>query len=288
MDNEILKKVRKIEIKTNKLVNEVFGGEYRSVFRGQGIEFSEVRPYNYGDDSRLIDWKVTARERKPYVKIFSETRELSILILYDVSSSTYFSATADKKEIAGEIASILSFSALKNGDKTGLALFSDRIEKYIPISKGKKHVLTIIEQILNYKPQNVKTDIKTALSEINRYLKRKTIIFLISDFYDEGFEKELKIVAKKHDLIGIRLYDIAEKSLDLRGIVPIRDAETGNVRFVRGKKYRNNLEQLFLKKEEELKMLFNSAKADFISIDIAEDYYPVLYNFFRNRERRFR
>jgi uncharacterized protein (DUF58 family) len=287
-NTEIIKKVKKIEIKTKRLVNEVFGGEYQSIFKGQGIEFSEVRPYQYGDDSRLIDWKVSARHNTPFVKIFSETRELNILIMFDASHSTYFSAAGNKREIAGEIASVLTFSALKNNDKTGLILFSNRVEKFIPLKKGKKHSLNIVTQVLTFDAKNPKTDIGKAIREVNHYLKRKTIIFLISDFLTESFQHELNILARKHDVIGIMINDDFEEHIIEKGIIPIKDIETGETFFINANKYKLYYKENFKTRKEKIEEIFKNSGSDLIMIKSSEDYYPILYKFFKMREKRFR
>ncbi len=286
---EIISKVKKIEIKTLKLVNEVFGGEYHSVFKGQGIEFSEVRPYQFGDDSRFIDWKVTARQNYPYVKVFQETRELNVLIVFDSSYSTFFSGIDEKREIGGEIAGILTFSALKNNDKTGLILFSDGVEKYIPLDKGKKHSLNIVRQILSYKAKRGATNFSKTLEEINSFLKRKTIVFIISDFLinedDDEFERGLKILSKKHDVVGIRIADRFELKPKVKGILPLKDIETGDVLFL-GKKALKEYEASVKKAENRIKNAFIHSKADFLEIRTGEDYFPIILKFFKMRERR--
>ena len=205
---ELLKKVRKIEIKTRRLSNNIFGGEYHSAFKGRGMTFSEVRSYQFGDDVRTIDWNVTARYNEPFVKVFEEERELTLMLIVDVSSSALFGTdSALKKNIITEISATLAFSALQNNDKVGLILFSDQIELYIPPSKGKTHVLRIIRELIEFKPLSKKTDINSALEFLNRVMKKKSIAFLLSDFISSDYEKSLKIVSKKHDLNGIKVYD---------------------------------------------------------------------------------
>jgi len=286
--SEIIKKVKHIEIKTRKLVNEVFSGEYHSVFKGQGIEFAEVRPYQYGDDSRLIDWKVTARQNHPYIKQFTETRELNILIVHDASYSTYFSAKGKKREIAGEIASIITFSALKNNDKSGLILFTDGTEKYIPLEKGKKHSLNIIRHILNYNAKKSKTNLSKAIQEVMSFLKRKTIIFIISDFFVGDFEKELKILSKKHDVIGIKIDDDFEKNIENIGILPVVDIESGEKLFLNTKKSINKYKESYEQHHYRIIETFRKAKADIITLISSEDYFPALYKFFKMREKRLK
>ena len=211
---ELLKKVRKIEIKTRRLSNNIFGGEYHSAFKGRGMTFSEVRSYQFGDDVRTIDWNVTARYNEPFVKVFEEERELTLMLIVDVSSSALFGTdSALKKNILTEISATLAFSALQNNDKVGLILFSDQIELYIPPSKGKTHVLRIIRELIEFKPLSKKTDINSALEFLNRVMKKKSIAFLLSDFISSDYEKSLKIVSKKHDLTGIKVYDKFEEFL---------------------------------------------------------------------------
>lgn len=283
---EIIKKVKHIELKTKKLVDEVFSGEYHSIFKGQGVEFSEVRPYQYGDDVRRIDWKVTAKHGKPFVKIFTETRQLNVLLVFDVSPSTIFSGVSDKREIAGELASVLTFSALKNNDKTGLMLFSDGVDKYIPLKKGKKHSLNIIQHMLSYKTDSNKTNLSDTIKKILYYLKRKSIIFIISDFYTSDFQKELKILSKEHDVIGIRLIEPLEKDIQNMGVLPIKDLESNKVKFINSKKIKNKYKANFKKQKQKIQKIFNNAKADLINIDISEDYFHELLRFFKMREKK--
>jgi uncharacterized protein (DUF58 family) len=290
ISKELLKQVRQIEIRTKGLVNQVFSGEYHSVFKGRGMEFSEVREYTFGDDIRNIDWNVTARFGHPYIKIFEEERELTVILLVDLSGSLAF-GTIDKtkQQIAAELSAILSFSALKNNDKVGLFLFSDKIEKFIPPRKGRKHVLRIIRELLSFKPEGKGTNIKAALEYMNHAIKKKSIIFLISDFMDEGYEKILRIVGKKHDLIGIVINDQREKSIPRMGLVKFTDAETGNERWIdtSSKKVQNWIKQYYAKLIAERKSLFLSSRLDSIEIKTGENYITPLVNFFRLRERRW-
>jgi uncharacterized protein (DUF58 family) len=229
----LLKKVRKIEIKTRRLSDHVFGGEYHSTFKGRGMTFSEVRQYQFGDDVRAIDWNVTARYNEPFVKVFEEERELTLMLVVDVSGSESFGTkTQFKREILTEIAATLAFSALQNNDKVGLALFSDQIELFIPPKKGRSHILRIIRELLEFEPKSRQTNISTALEFLSGVLKKKAIVFMLSDFMDNGYEKTLRITAKKHDLTGIRVYDPVETKLPKLGIVPMRDAETGAIRWI--------------------------------------------------------
>ena len=233
LTRELLKQVRQIEIKTRGLVNEVFSGEYHSVFKGRGMEFSEVREYEPGDDIRSIDWNVTARFGHPYVKIFEEERELTVMLLIDMSGSLIFgSVEKTKQQIAAELSAILAFSAMKNNDKVGLILFTDSIEKFVPPRKGKSHILRIIREVLSFEPRGNKTDLKGALEYFNHIIKKKSIVFLLSDFFDSGYEKILKIVGKKHDLIGMVINDPRENDLPEAGLIKFRDAETGEIRYL--------------------------------------------------------
>ncbi|MFH1735810.1 MAG: DUF58 domain-containing protein, partial [bacterium] len=226
--SEILKKVQQVEIKTRGIVEEVFSGEYHSVFKGRGIEFAEVREYVPGDDIRSVDWNVTARMGYPYIKLFEEERELTLMLLCDFSSSGYFGSKQQLKiEVAVEVAALLAFSAIKNNDKVGLLLFTDTIEKYVPPKKGKKHVLRILRELISFRPERAGTNIKEALSHFSKIGKRRSIAFLISDFWDQGFDHALKIVSKKHDLIALTLRDPREEELPAVGLLKLQDAETG-------------------------------------------------------------
>ena len=287
---ELLKQVRQIEIRTKGLVNQVFSGEYHSVFKGRGMEFSEVREYNFGDDIRNIDWNVTARFGHPYIKIFEEERELTVILLVDLSGSLAF-GTIDKtkQQIAAELSAILAFSALKNNDKVGLFLFSDKIEKFIPPRKGRKHVLRMIRELLSFKPEGKMTNIKAALEYMNHAVKKKSIVFLISDFMDEGYEKILRIVGKKHDLIGIVINDQREKSIPKMGLVKFTDAESGKERWIdtSSSNVQSWIKQYYNRVTSERKTLFITSRLDTIEIKTGENYITPLVNFFRLRERRW-
>ncbi len=287
---ELLKQVRQIEIKTKGLVNQVFSGEYHSVFKGRGMEFSEVREYQMGDDIRTIDWNVTARLGQPYVKVFEEERELTLMIMVDISGSLFFgSVEKTKQEVAAELSSILSFSALKNNDKVGLILFSDKIEKFVPPRKGRKHILRIIRDVLSFEPEGKKTDIKSALEFLNSTIKKRSIVFLISDFIDEGYEKILRIVGRKHDLIGVVLNDIRENELPSLGIIKFLDAETGQETWVDtgSKHFNSNFSKIIEQKQLKRKYLFLSSRLDSINISTGEDYVKPLVQFFKMREKRW-
>jgi len=287
---ELLKQVRQIEIRTKGLVNQVFSGEYHSVFKGRGMEFSEVREYNFGDDIRNIDWNVTARFGHPYIKIFEEERELTVILLVDLSGSLAF-GTIDKtkQQIAAELSAILAFSALKNNDKVGLFLFSDKIEKFIPPRKGRKHVLRMIRELLSFKPEGKMTNIKAALEYMNHAVKKKSIVFLISDFMDEGYEKILRIVGKKHDLIGIVINDQREKSIPKMGLVKFTDSESGKERWIdtSSSNVQSWIKQYYNRVTSERKTLFITSRLDTIEIKTGENYITPLVNFFRLRERRW-
>ncbi len=287
---ELLKKVRQIEIRTRGLVNQLFSGEYHSVFKGRGMEFSEVREYQIGDDVRSIDWNVTARYGHPFVKIFEEERELTVILLVDLSGSLYFGSTeSTKQQIAAEISSVLAFSALKNNDKVGMILFTDKIEKFIVPKKSRLHTLRIIREVLSFEPTGKGTNIKIALEYLNRTIKKRSIVFLISDFNDEGYEQILKIVGKKHDLVGIVLQDPREEEIPRIGLVKFFDPETEEEMII-DTSNRNFQEWYKLKKAEiklRRKSLFVSAHLDSININTNESYIKPLTNFFRIRERRW-
>lgn len=290
LTKEILKQVRQIEIKTRGVVNEVFSGEYHSVFKGRGMEFSEVREYQIGDDIRSIDWNVSARFGHPFIKVFEEERELTVMLLVDLSGSLVFgSVEKTKQQIAAELTAILAFSAMKNNDKVGLILFTDEIEKFVPPRKGKSHVLRIIREILSFEPQGNKTDITGALKYFNNSVKKKSITFLISDFIDEGYEKIIKIVSKKHDLINIHLQDPREEELLKGGLIKFRDAETSAIRYLdtSNKYVQEYFNQRFKEREELQNDLFKKSRVDTIKINIASSYVRPLIDFFKLREKRW-
>ncbi|GAB6281405.1 MAG: DUF58 domain-containing protein [Ignavibacterium sp.] len=287
---ELLKKVRQIEIRTRGLVNQLFSGEYHSVFKGRGMEFSEVREYQIGDDVRSIDWNVTARYGHPFVKIFEEERELTVILLVDLSGSLYFgSVESTKQQIAAEISSVLAFSALKNNDKVGMILFTDKIEKFIVPKKSRAHTLRIIREVLSFEPTGKGTNIKNALEYLNRTIKKRGIVFLISDFNDEGYDQILKIVGKKHDLVGVVLQDPREDEVPKIGLVKFFDPETEEERIIDTSD--KNFHEWYKLKRAEIKLrrksLFVSAHLDAININTNESYIKPLTNFFRIRERRW-
>ena len=291
MSKEILKKVRQIEIRTKNVVNDFFGGDYHSNFKGRGMTFSEVREYVPGDDVRSIDWNVTARTGKPHIKIFEEERELSVLILIDVSSSGVFGSKKDLKiDLGVEIAAMLSFSAIKNNDKVGLALFSDKVEKYIPPKKGKKHVLRLITDIVNhdFENSNKRTSIKTAIDFANKISKRKSVIFLISDFIDDNFWNELKFLNFKHDVVGLQIYDSFERNFPNVGLINIHDSETGENTWIdtTSKKNRDKFQKNSDEKLDKFSMKCKNIGFDLLQINTDDDYIKFLMQFFRSRAKR--
>ena len=291
MSKDILKKVRQIEIRTKNLVNDFFGGDYHSNFKGRGMTFSEVREYQPGDDVRFIDWNVTARTGKPYIKIFEEERELTVLLLIDVSSSGVFgSKNSLKIDLGIEIASVLGFSAIKNNDKVGLVLFSDDVNKYIPPKKGKSHVLRLITDLVNYdysQDQN-KTSIKNVLEFANKISNRKSVIFIISDFVDDNFWSEIKHLNFKHDLIGIQIYDLFEKEFPNLGLVEVHDSESGEKVWIdtSKKKTRLNFSKNSTQKLEEFSQNCKNIGFDLIQIGTNQDYIKILTHFFKKRAKR--
>jgi uncharacterized protein (DUF58 family) len=290
LTKELLKQVRQIEIRTKGLVNQVFSGEYHSVFKGRGMEFSEVREYQFGDDIRNIDWNVTARFGHPYIKVFEEERELIVMLMVDLSGSLMFgSASKTKQRIAAELSAILAFSALKNNDKVGLILFTDKIEKFVPPRKGRKHVLRIIREVLSFEPEGKFTNLKGALEYMNNTIKKKSIAFLISDFMDDGYEKILRIVGRKHDLIGIVLDDRREKEMPNIGLVKLADAETGLERWIDTSSRRMRSQMVSDRKEREKlrNSIFIKSRLDRIEVTTGSSYIQPLVQFFRRREKRW-
>lgn len=287
---ELLKKVRQLEIRTRGLVNQVFSGEYHSVFKGRGMAFSEVREYQIGDDVRTIDWNVTARLDHPFIKVFEEERELTVMLIVDMSGSQFFGSQGQlKRDIAVEISAILAFSAMKNGDKVGALLFSDEIERFIPPRKSQSHALRIVRELISFEPKHSATSIKGALDYLNHVLKKRSIVFVISDFMDSGYETSLRIAGKRHDLIGIRLLDPRERELPRVGLVAFRDAETGAQRWVDTanvklaaayQAYRRSV-------EDSRRATFVKAKLDNIDVRLDKPYMKPLVDFFRLRERRW-
>ena len=285
--SDILKKVRKIEIKTRGLSNDIFAGQYHSAFKGRGMAFSEVREYQYGDDIRDIDWNVTARFNHPYVKVFEEEREMTVMLMIDVSGSLDFGTrTNTKSNVVTEIAATLAFSAIQNNDKIGVIFFSDKIEKYIPPKKGRRHILYIIREMLDFHPENRKTDINTAMEFLMNVVKRRCIAFLLSDFCECGdFDNSLVIGNKKHDIIAIQVYDVREKTLPDIGLINVLDAETGHTMYIdtSSKKIRTSHTLHWLQQEERLQHTFNRSKVDNISIATSDDYVKSLIQLFALR-----
>lgn len=286
---ELLKKVKRIEISTRNVVNEVFSGEYHSVFKGRGMEFSEVREYQPGDDVRTIDWNVSARMGHPYVKVFEEERELTVMLLVDVSSSGNFGTTEQlKREIAAELSAVLAFSAIKNNDKVGLIVFSDRIEKFIPPRKGKKHVLRVIREILFYKPQESTTDLNVALKFLSRVIKRKSTVFLLSDFLSQDYEKSLQVANKKHDIIAISISDPREISLPNVGLIDLEDAESGETLMIDTSSpiIREEFYNRAMNFNQGRSSFFKSIGVDHIHILTNYSYIEPITKFFKMRAKR--
>jgi len=287
--SEIIKKVRLIEIKTRHIVNNLFGGEYHSAFKGMGMEFAEVREYYPGDDIRAIDWNVTARTGKPFIKKYDEERELTVMLMIDVSASGFFGTGESlKSDVMIELASILSFSAIKNNDKVGLLLFSDQIEKFIPPQKGKWHVLRVIREMIYHKAKDQQTNISTALEHIQKVLKRKSIIFLISDFWDDSYRQAMKLIHKKHDLINIQILDKAEFIIPDIGMMKLHDVENQSSMWV--DTHNNQMRTITYNHIRNKNSIFQSFckknKIDLISIDTSKGYVYPLEQFFNSRMKR--
>lgn len=283
---ELLKKVRKIEIKTRRLSDHVFGGEYHSTFKGRGMTFSEVRQYQFGDDVRAIDWNVTARYNEPYIKVFEEERELTMMLAVDISGSENFGTdTQFKNEIVTEIAATLAFSALQNNDKIGLILFSDDVELFIPPKKGKSHVLRIIRELLEFTPNSHKTDIAHALKFLRNVMKKKAIVFLLSDFMDDNYKDTLRIVANKHDVTGIRVYDTMEETLPNLGMVQMQDPETGKSTLVNtaSKAVRKSYSKYHHERVSYFQEAFLKSGAGVLSCRVDESYVKKLLGYFKRR-----
>ncbi|GAB1308034.1 DUF58 domain-containing protein [Urechidicola sp. KH5] len=283
---EILKKVRKIEIKTRRLSDHIFSGEYHSSFKGRGMTFSEVRQYQFGDDIRTIDWNVTARYNEPYVKVFEEERELTMVLMVDISGSELFGTTQQfKRDTITEIAATLAFSAIQNNDKVGLLLFSDDIELFIPPKKGKSHVLRIIRELIEFKPKSNKTDIGNALKYLSNVMKKKAIVFVLSDFMDDNYDHSLKIMGNKHDLTGIRVFDKHDEKLPNLGMLPVKDAESGATVLVNtmSKSVRNSYHANYLKSVDYYEKSFSRSGAGTISTRVDESYVKKLLGYFKRK-----
>jgi uncharacterized protein (DUF58 family) len=283
------RKLRAIEITTNRVVNETLAGQYHSVFKGRGIEFDQVRPYTPGDDVRSIDWNVTARSNDAYVRQYHEERELSVMLLVDSSASGVFGTRSQTKtELAAELSALLAFSAIRNNDKVGLILFTDRVEKVILPKKGRKHVLRVVNEILSFNPEGRGTDITSALTYLSRLKIHRSVVFLISDMYDDRFEDGLRVVGRKHDLVGLMVRDPAEGELPRLGLVPIEDPESGQIDWLDtdDPAVRRDYEQSRVQFDAGLVQRFRSRKIELIRILCGEDYVPKLVAFFRRRARR--
>lgn len=285
---ELLKKVRKIEIKTKGLSKHIFSGEYHSAFKGRGMSFSEVRNYTYGDDVRNIDWNVTARTGDTSIKVFEEERELTVILLIDVSASSMFGTSRMfKSELITEIAAVIAFSATTNNDKVGAILFSDKIERYLPPKKGRKNILRIIRELITHETENIGTNLKTALEYLNNVQKKRAIVFLLSDFIDHNYEQALNIAARRHDIVGLHIYDKSEKELPNVGLLRIKDAETGKEKMLDTsmQSVRDQYSAWFSEHEEAFKTTFNKSGSDVVSIQTDQDYVKALLKFFKKRGR---
>ena len=283
---ELLKKVRKIEIKTKRLSNHIFGGEYHSTFKGRGMTFSEVRQYQFGDDVRAIDWNVTARYNEPYIKVFEEERELTMMLMVDVSGSESFGTTSQfKKDTVTEIAATLAFSAIQNNDKVGLILFSDDIELFVPPKKGRSHVLRIIRELIEFKPKSKKTSIDGALKFLSGILKKRAIVFILSDFMDDDYERSLKIAGNRHDITGIKVYDKHDEEIPNLGMVPMLDAETGKVNLINtgSKTVRRNYKANALRLDDYFKTSFQKSGSGTINTRVDESYVRKLLSYFKSK-----
>ena len=290
ISEELAKKIRILQITTRKVVNDVLAGEYGSVFRGRGMEFDEVREYMPGDEIRTIDWNVTARTGTPYVKRFVEERELTVMFVVDLSASGAFGSVSKlKNEVAAEFCSLLAFSAVKNNDKVGLIVFTDQIEMYIPPKKGTQHVLRVIRELLNFKPRQASTDIEGALDFLGKVTKKRSVVFLVSDFQAEGFEKPMRVIGKRHDLVAVTVVDPREVSLPNVGLVELEDAETGEIVLIDtgSAGIRKRYERLGREQSDRFRELFSSMGVDQIEVMTDRDYVPNLVRFFRMRERRY-
>ena len=285
--SEIIKKVRKIEIKTRGLSSNIFAGQYHSAFKGRGMAFSEVREYQFGDDVRDIDWNVTARFHRPYVKVVEEERELTVMLLIDVSGSLDFGTQKQmKRDMVTEIAATIAFSAIQNNDKIGVVFFSDKIEKYIPPKKGRKHILYIIREMLDFQPESKKTDVKQAVEFLSSVQKRRTTAFILSDFYVRNdFQKSLQIANRKHDVVAIQVYDQRAKELPDVGLMKVVDAETGYEQYVdtSSKRLRDSYRKYWMNRQSHLQETFNKSNVDNVSIATNEDFVKALLMLFKQR-----
>jgi len=283
---ELLKKVRKVEIKTRGLSNHIFSGEYHSAFKGRGMSFSEVREYQFGDDVRNIDWNVTARFDSPYIKVFEEERELTVMLLVDISKSSFLGTKNEKKnQIITEICAVLSFSAINNNDKVGLILFSDDIELFIPAKKGKSHILRIIRELLNFEAKGSTTNIAGAWEYFNSVIKKRSIVFMLSDFFDDNYFNALSIAARRHDVIGIKVQDQLDQKLPNVGLIQAQDIETGQLNWIdtSNNKVRSAYQDYADQNQEYFKNSFSKNRCDTLEISTEESYINVLMKFFKKR-----
>lgn len=283
---ELLKKVRRIEIKTKGISKHLFSGEYHSAFKGKGMSFSEVRAYQFGDDVRNIDWNVTARTNDPFVKVFEEERELTVMLMIDISASSFFgSGEQSKRELITELAAVLSFSAIQNNDKVGVIFFSDQIEKFIPPQKGKQHILMIIRELLHIEPVHKGTNIAVALEYFNNVIKKRSISFLISDFQSLAFETPLRIAKKRHDIIGVHVYDHLESTFPTAGLIPIRDPESGSIQWIdsNSSQFQAHYSSVFNDRIASIKQTFTRIGASWMDIKTDDSYVKTLLAFFKKR-----
>lgn len=286
---DILKKVRQIEIKTRGIVNEILSGEYHAVFKGRGMNFAEVREYQIGDDVRAIDWNVSARMGHPFIKLFEEERELLVMLVCDLSSSSLFGSQKQlKSEVIAELAAVLAFSAIKNNDKVGLLLFTDKVEKFVPPRKGKSHILRILRELITFEPQRSGTNIKGALEHLNHVVKKRAVVFVLSDFYDEGYMQSLRIAARRHDLVAVHLSDPREERIPAIGLVRVHDAESGKPAWIdtSSTRTRKKIEANFRRLQAETKSSVQRSGADYLPLSIERDYIRPLIQFFKQREKR--
>lgn len=284
---ELLKKVRELEIKSKKITTQLFSGEYHSAFKGKGMSFREVREYSAGDDVRFIDWNVSARLSTPFTKVFEEEREITVMLLIDTSASNLFGTIGKRKqELITEMAAVIAFSAIKNNDKIGVIFFSNKMEKYIPPKKGRSHALYIVRELLTMSPAEKGTDIDVAIKYFNNTTRQKSISFILSDFLDSGYGEDLKVIGRKHDVIGIKVYDKMDMQLPDVGLVQMQDAESGKIKWVDtgSELVRQNYQQHFFKESETCKKNFRSAGADLLHIRTDNDYVKILQQFFHNRK----
>ena len=291
LPKEIIHKIRRIQITTNRLVNESLAGEYHSVFKGRGMEFDEVREYQHGDDVRTIDWNVTSRAGRPFVKRYVEERELTVMLLIDASASGAFgSANKMKSEIAAEISALLAFSAIKNNDRVGAILFTDCVEKFVPPRRGSSHVLRVVREVLFHKPEHRGTRIQKAIEHLNLVVHKRSVVFLISDLLDQGFERSLKVANRRHDVIVIQIIDPREKELPEVGILELRDAETGEIAWVDTSLdwVRNTFRDNWDRNQSRLAKLFQSHRMDHITLETGKPYDVPLMRFFKERAKRIR